>query len=314
MRDSMKFSKIAWMVALLLLFCTGAKGQKATSDIHKDADIFDSTDRNQQFARVLTGEGANNFNRSVTNAAAGDVDNTARLKQSAASLEGTVMDDTGASVPGVVLSIREPAGTMKELVTDAAGHFLLTGSNAASPATSDSTALLVLPNGSSGRTRMSFDGSVKEKSGQAAAGLSVIVRSPEGISRRALTDSQGSFHISGLQWDNKLSVFSDSPHAGWPGSPVSRISFWALQGALFATTIAAAQTTSNCINSGSCTAIPTPFHSRAALYNLGLPVAAGFAVLSYEMKRHGNRWWYVPPAVVTGLNSLLIVHSVHASH
>jgi hypothetical protein len=37
------------------------------------------------------------------------------------------------------------------------------------------------------------------------------------------------------------------------------------------------------------------------------------AVLSYEMKKHGKRWWFLPPAIVTGASGLLTFHSARAS-
>jgi hypothetical protein len=97
-------------------------------------------------------------------------------------------------------------------------------------------------------------------------------------------------------------------------SRASQIEFWSLQGIMLGTTIAAINTTHNCLQAGSCTAIPDFLQSRTALYNVGLPMAAGCAILSYEMKKHGSRWWFLPSAVATGAAGLLTVHSVNASH
>jgi hypothetical protein len=106
---------------------------------------------------------------------------------------------------------------------------------------------------------------------------------------------------------------SGSSRATGTGSG-AQVGFWSLQGLMFASAIAAAETTHNCIQAGSCTAIPVQFRTRTAMYNAGLPVAAGIAILSYEMKKHGNRWWYLPSVVVVAADGLLAVHSARASH
>jgi hypothetical protein len=97
-----------------------------------------------------------------------------------------------------------------------------------------------------------------------------------------------------------------------PGT-MSRVAFWTLQGLMFASLVAAVETTQRCLNAGSCTAIPVPFQSRTALYNLGVPVSVGIAVISYEMKKHGNHWWYVPPVITIAADCLLAIHGVRAS-
>jgi hypothetical protein len=50
------------------------------------------------------------------------------------------------------------------------------------------------------------------------------------------------------------------------------------------------------------------------MYNAGLPVAAGIAILSYEMRKHRNRWWYLPPAFVIAGDGVLTFHSARAAH
>lgn len=94
----------------------------------------------------------------------------------------------------------------------------------------------------------------------------------------------------------------------------SRVLFWSLQGMMFASAVAAAESTSRCLDAGSCTKIPTPLKSRAALYNIGIPASVGISVLSYEMKKHGNRWWFLPPAITTAASGVLTVHGVQVSH
>jgi hypothetical protein len=93
----------------------------------------------------------------------------------------------------------------------------------------------------------------------------------------------------------------------------SRTTFWLLQGLMFGSGVAAVETTHNCINAGSCTAIPVQLQSRAAMYSIGIPAAIGVSVLSYEMKKHGNRRWFLPPALVIGADTTLAIHSGRAS-
>jgi hypothetical protein len=118
---------------------------------------------------------------------------------------------------------------------------------------------------------------------------------------------------------------SEGAEAGSPAGPAvdethssvrntrSTVSFWSLQALMFGSAVAAAETTHNCIQSGSCTAIPTQFRTRSAMYNVGLPMCAGIAILSYEMKKHGNRWWFLPSSLVIAADGLLTLHSARAS-
>jgi len=93
----------------------------------------------------------------------------------------------------------------------------------------------------------------------------------------------------------------------------SRIMFWSLQALMFGSTIAAIETTQNCIQAGACTAVPTQFRARSAMYNAGIPLAAGFAILSYEMKKHRSRWWFVPPAMIIAAEGIVTAHAVRYS-
>ncbi len=91
------------------------------------------------------------------------------------------------------------------------------------------------------------------------------------------------------------------------------VRYWAVQGLMFASVVVAVETTHNCLNAGSCTAIPIPFQSRGAMYSLGIPVAVGFSVLSSELKKHGKPWWFLPPAIIIGADAVLAIHSARAS-
>ena len=94
----------------------------------------------------------------------------------------------------------------------------------------------------------------------------------------------------------------------------SQIEFWAVQGVMFGMSITAIETTHTCLKAGSCTAIPDALQSRGAQYMLGVPVAAGVAILSYEIKKHKKRWWFVPSAMLAGAAGVLTYHSIGASH
>jgi hypothetical protein len=82
---------------------------------------------------------------------------------------------------------------------------------------------------------------------------------------------------------------------------------------MFGSVAAAVESTHRCLNAGSCTAIPNALQSRSAMYSVGVPVSVGIAILSYEMKKRGNHWWYLPPAIVVAADSLLTVHGLRAS-
>jgi hypothetical protein len=235
------------------------------------------------------------------------------------SLEGTVTNDSGGGVSGVVVSINAPAGNSQTMVTDAEGRFRIAGLKRNRETTAVHNESNPLPGGKSTATgsgeekNVSLRGTVTEVSGTAVLGVIVTVQTTEGNSRTAITDTDGSFRIAGLKWDKTLDVFTLPRGSGLAGDNSSQIKFWSLQGLMFATAVAAAETTQNCIQSGSCTAIPSAFHSRAAMYGVGLPAAAGIALLSYEMKKHHNRWWYLPPTLVIAADGVLTFHSARAS-
>jgi len=94
----------------------------------------------------------------------------------------------------------------------------------------------------------------------------------------------------------------------------SQIEFWAVQGVMFGMSITAIETTHNCLQAGSCTAIPDALQSRGAQYMLGIPMVVGVAILSYELKKHNKGWWFVPPAAVIAGAGVLTYHSIRASH
>jgi hypothetical protein len=82
---------------------------------------------------------------------------------------------------------------------------------------------------------------------------------------------------------------------------------------MFASAVTAAETTHRCQNAGSCTAVPSPLKSRAAIYSVAIPASVGIAALSHEMKKHGNHWWYLPSVMTIAADGLLAIHGARAS-
>lgn len=86
--------------------------------------------------------------------------------------------------------------------------------------------------------------------------------------------------------------------------------FWAVTGAMTASTVVAADLTGKCENQGTCTFMD-PFNSRKKMFALALPVNFGMMELTYRMKRSGNRLWFVPAVAGTAFNTFVAVHSAH---
>lgn len=117
-----------------------------------------------------------------------------------------------------------------------------------------------------------------------------------------------------------------SPSYKRPGSPatatrglyfdarVTDLSFIAVNGVMFGSSIATAELTQRCLSSGACTDVPDAFRSRAAMYAAGMPAAAGVVYLGYYLKRKEYRWWFVPAALVTLGNLVVSTHAAHYSH
>jgi hypothetical protein len=93
----------------------------------------------------------------------------------------------------------------------------------------------------------------------------------------------------------------DAREAGWP--------FWAANAAMFGSSVAAAEMTHKCLEAGACSFVPDTFHRRRNMYLIGMPVAAGVSYFSYHLKRKGYRWWFVPAALVTVGNVVVITHA-----
>lgn len=81
--------------------------------------------------------------------------------------------------------------------------------------------------------------------------------------------------------------------------------FSAVTGALFGATIANAETLNGCDN---CTFLPASIHRRGFTYGVGLPVDIAVSYVGYSLKKHGQRWWYVPSMALTVANAYLAYH------
>lgn len=93
----------------------------------------------------------------------------------------------------------------------------------------------------------------------------------------------------------------DAKEAGW--------SFWAANAVIFGSSVAAAEMTHRCLEAGACRFVPDTFQRRRNMYLVGMPVAAGVSYFGYYLKRSGHRWWFVPAALVTAGNFVVITHA-----
>jgi hypothetical protein len=72
---------------------------------------------------------------------------------------------------------------------------------------------------------------------------------------------------------------------------------------MFASSIVNVEKTNKCLEERTCSFVPVVFRSRGALYGVGISAEVGVAYLSYKLKEHGHRWWFVPAMVVTAANT-----------
>ena len=102
-----------------------------------------------------------------------------------------------------------------------------------------------------------------------------------------------------------------SPGVLYTDFKVANWSYWTVNGAMFSSSFISVHLTQECLHAGACSFVPDAFHSRAAMYGVGLPAAAGVSYLSYYLKRKGYRWWFVPAALVTAGNVAVSAHAAH---
>lgn len=85
--------------------------------------------------------------------------------------------------------------------------------------------------------------------------------------------------------------------------------YTSVMGAMFTSSIVNVELTNKCLDQGTCSWVPDAFQSRAAMYGAGIPAEIGIAYLSYKLKEHGHKWWYVPAVAVTAMNAYVAYHA-----
>ena len=84
--------------------------------------------------------------------------------------------------------------------------------------------------------------------------------------------------------------------------------FWVVTSIAFASSAANVEVISRCAPT-SCQSIPPAIRSRGDLYGIAIPATAGVSYLGYRMKRDGNKWWFLPAAILTQANFIYAAHS-----
>lgn len=90
--------------------------------------------------------------------------------------------------------------------------------------------------------------------------------------------------------------------------------YWTVNGAMFGSSLAAAEFTHTCLLAGACSSVPDTFHSRVTMFEVGVPAMVGVSYLDFYLKKKGYRWWFVPPALVTIGNVIVATHAARYSH
>lgn len=95
-----------------------------------------------------------------------------------------------------------------------------------------------------------------------------------------------------------------------PDRSVADRNYLLLTGGMVGASVFNAEMTLHCLKEHpDCNDVPASFHSRTALYGIGIPADLGVAYLTYYMKKRHNSIWYVPAAIVTGANLFLGVRA-----
>jgi hypothetical protein len=86
--------------------------------------------------------------------------------------------------------------------------------------------------------------------------------------------------------------------------------FWLTVGALLGSSIADAELIARC-RPDRCQIVPDAVRSRPALYGIGISASVGLSYITYQLKRSGKKWWYVPIDAATASN---VVYGTHAAY
>jgi len=101
-------------------------------------------------------------------------------------------------------------------------------------------------------------------------------------------------------------IFGDLRSENW--------TYWTANGAMFGSSLAAAEFTHTCLLAGACSFLPDTLHSRVTMFETGLPALVGISYLDFYLKKKGYRWWFIPPALVTIGNVVVATHAARYSH
>jgi hypothetical protein len=84
--------------------------------------------------------------------------------------------------------------------------------------------------------------------------------------------------------------------------------YWAVTGSMFAVSVANAELAQRCLHEHSCSWVPDSLRSRKAMYGIGIPADLAVSYFTYRLKRKHSQFWFVPAALVTGLNGFVAIH------
>lgn len=101
------------------------------------------------------------------------------------------------------------------------------------------------------------------------------------------------------------SVENGLPNAPQPKANLLDWKFYNLTEGLVAASIGNAETLHRCTH---CTFFPAEMQRRGVTYGIGLPLDVATAYMTYKLREHGHRWWFVPAAALTLANGYVAVH------
>lgn len=84
--------------------------------------------------------------------------------------------------------------------------------------------------------------------------------------------------------------------------------YWLWTGGMYAASIANVQATHDCLAERTCAWVPSAFTRRRNMLLAGGSADLGVAYLSYYMKKKHSSLWFVPEAIVTGVNAFVCIH------
>jgi len=98
----------------------------------------------------------------------------------------------------------------------------------------------------------------------------------------------------------------------WVDRGVADRTYFLVTGGMVGASVVNAELTLHCLNKHpSCNDIPSSLQNRSAIYGIGIPADLGIAYLTYCLKRKHNHMWYVPAAVVAGVNLFFGYRAYH---